>query len=112
MSLRNKVLAAVDQAFLAVDDLKKTATLSSTTVSSFNFTTGVTVGSPSTTTIEVVKLTKTNPITKANTTSVIMKSVIDLSVYDTLTIDGIDYNIGSYTDNDFVIEAEIQKEDN
>jgi len=39
-----------------------------------------------------------------------MKSGIDLSVYDTLTVGTKSYNIVDYSDNNFVIEAQLSRE--
>jgi len=40
----------------------------------------------------------------------ILKSGVDLSVYDTLTVGSVVYNITDHTDNDFTIEATLTKE--
>ncbi len=43
-------------------------------------------------------------------TTAIMKSGIDLSVYDTLTVGAKSYSIVDYSDNNFVIEAQLSRE--
>jgi hypothetical protein len=39
-----------------------------------------------------------------------MKSGVDLSVYDTLTVGTKSYSIVDYSDNNFVIEAQLSRE--
>jgi len=110
MSLRNKVTSAVDKAFKAVGDLVVSGTLSSKSVTGYDFSTGLIASTSTSTVVEVIKLTKTNPLTNATSTEAIIKSGVDISVYDTLTIDGVEYNIGDYDDNEFIITLQIKKE--
>ena len=110
MSLSAKVSAAVNKAFAAADDLVQTATLSSKNVSSYNFSTRSTVSVSTTKTVEVIIQTAQRASGEGFITTAIMKSGVDLSVYDTLTVGTKSYNIVDYSDNNFVIEAQLSRE--
>lgn len=110
MALRSKIQAAVDKAFSAVNDLVVLAKLSSKNVSSYDFTTRSTVSTSSTATVEVIIETTQRASGDGFNVSAIMKSGVDLSVYDTLTVNGKVYNIVDYSDNDFVITASLVRE--
>jgi hypothetical protein len=110
MSLRSKINAAVNKAFAAVDDLAVTATLSSKSVSSYDFAARGTVATTSTRTVEVIIQSIQKPSGDGFTTTALMKSGPDLSVYDTLTVGSTIYNIIDYTDDEFVITAILVRE--
>ena len=110
MSLSAKVNAAVNKAFAAAGDLVKTATLSNKSVSSYNFATRSVESFTSTLNVEVIITTSNKASGESINASAIMKSGVDLSVYDTLTVEDKAYKIVSYTDNHFVIEAQLAKE--
>ena len=110
MSLTAKVNAAVDSAFAAAGDLVRQATLSKKTVSGYDFSTGSTISTSSTATVDVIIQSKENPAGNGFTVKALMKSTVSLSVYDTLTVGTESYNISSYNDNGFIIEAIIVKE--
>jgi len=110
MSLSAKVTAAVNKAFDKAGDLVKTATLSTKAVSSYDFATDSTVSTSSTTAVSVIIESKERPAGDGFTFKAIMKSGVDLSVYDTLTVGSTVYNITDHTDNDFTIEATLKKE--
>jgi len=110
MSLSAKVNAAVNKAFTAAGDLVKTGTLSSKNVSAYDFASRSTVSTSSTTSVEVIIETARKGSGEGFITTALMKSGVDLSVYDTLTVGGKAYNIVDYSDNNFVIEAQLSRE--
>jgi len=110
MSLSEKVTAAVNKAFTAAGDLVKTGTLVSKSVSSYDFATRGTVSTSTTTAVDVIMQTKKKSSGEGFTVSALMKTGINLSAYNTLTIDSVSYNIVDYTDNDFIVEAILSKE--
>jgi len=110
MSLKAKIKAAVNKAFSAVDDLAVSASLSSKNVSSYDFSNRGVVASNSRKTVDVVITNTQKPSGGGFTTTALMKSGPDLSVYDTLTVGSNIYSIVDYTDDNFVITAIIVKE--
>lgn len=110
MSLSAKVSAAVNKAFAAAGDLVQTATLSSKNVSGYDFASRSTVSTASTVTVEVIIQTAQRASGEGFITTAIMKSGVDLSVYDTLTVGTKAYSIVDYSDNNFVIEAQLSRE--
>lgn len=110
MSLTAKVNKAVDKAFAAAGDLVKTGTLSSKAVSSYDFGSRQTVSKTTKVTVQVIIQSTQKPSGEGFTRTAMMKSGIDLSVYDTLTVESKKYSITDYTDNGFVIEAILVKE--
>lgn len=110
MALRSKIQAAVDTAFAAANDLVVSATLASKNVSGYDFTDRSTVSTSTTQVIDVIIETKQRASGDGFNVSAIMKSGVDLSVYDTLTVGSTIYNIVDYSDNDFVITASLVRE--
>jgi hypothetical protein len=110
MSLSAKVTSAVDKAFTAAGDLVKKGTLSTKAVSSYDFASRQTVSTTSSTTVDVIIQSTQKPSGEGFTTTAIMKSGVNISVYDTLTVGSKVYNIVDYTDNEFTIEAILTKE--
>jgi len=110
MSLNAKVTNAVNKAFASVGDLVKTGTLTTKSVTSYDFATRSSVSTASTQNVEVIIQSKKRPSGEGFTVSAIMKTGVNLSVYDSITVDNITYNIVDYTDNDFIIEAILVKE--
>jgi hypothetical protein len=110
MSLSAKVTAAVNKAFTAAGDLVKQGTLSSKTVSGYDFATKSTVSTTETLSVDVIIQSTQKPSGEGFTVTAIMKSGINISVYDTLTVNSKSYNIIDYSDNGFVIEAILIKE--
>lgn len=110
MSLNSKVTAAVKKAFTSLGDLVDTGTLSSKAVSGYNFSTGSTISTLSSKTIDVIIQSTKNKTGDGFIVSALIKSGIDISSYDTLTVKGDTYNIVDFDDNGFVIEAIIIKE--
>jgi len=110
MSLKAKIIAAVNKAFAAVDDLAVVATLSTKSVSGYDFASRGVVASTGSNSVEVIIQSTQKPAGDGFTTTALMKSGVDLSVYDTLEVDGLIYNITDYTDDGFVITAIIVKE--
>jgi hypothetical protein len=110
MSLSAKLNAAVDRAFAAASDLVKTGTLTSKAVSSYDFANQKTISRTTTKTVEVIITTKQRASGESFSVSAIMRTGVDLSVYDTLTVDKTTYKIVDYNDNDFVIEAKLKRE--
>ena len=110
MSLKAKINAAVNKAFAAVDDLKVSASLSSKKVSEYDFSQRGVVASDSQQVVDVIITNTQKPSGEGFTTTALIKSGIDLSVYDTLTVGSVVYNIVDYTDDNFVITAIIVRE--
>jgi len=110
MSLSAKVTAAVNKAFSAAGDLVQLGTLSSKNVSGYDFANRTTVSQSSTTTVEVIIETARRGSGEGFITTAIMRSGLDLSVYDTLTVNNKNYSIVDYSDNNFVIEAQLSRE--
>lgn len=109
MSLTSKITAGVNKAFIAAGDLVKTATLSNKVATNFDFLTNTATTATTPRSVETI-LTSSKKGGNIST-SVVMKSGIDISVYDTITIDTVSYNfVGDHSDNGFVIEATIIKE--
>jgi len=110
MSLKSKINAAVNKAFIAVGDLVVLATLSSKSVTKYDFNARGTVSTVSNQTVQVIVQTTQKPSGDGFTTTALMKSGVDLSVYDTLTVNKQIFNIVDYTDDGFVITAIITRE--
>lgn len=110
MSLKSKIRAAVNKAFAAVDDLVVVATLSTKNVSGYDFSARGTVSTTGTTSVEVIIQSTQKPSGDGFTTTALMKSGVDLSVYDTLTVGATSYSIVDYTDDGFTISAIIVRE--
>jgi len=110
MSLSAKVTAAVNKAFTAAGDLVQTGTLSSKTVSGYDFSSRTTVSTSTTITVQVIIQTAQKVSGEGFITTAIMKSGVDLSVYDTLTVGTKSFSIIDYSDNNFIIEAQLSRE--
>jgi len=111
MSLRTTIENAVDKAFAAVGDLVQTGTLSSKKVTGYDFTGGGAVSTSSTTKVEIIVTSTKRPLSESFETFGMLKSGLDVSIYDTLTINNKTYNIESYADDDFVITLVLVRED-
>lgn len=110
MSLKAKIRAAVNKAFAAVDDLKVSASLSSKNVSTYDFASRGVVSNDSNKILDVIITSTQRPSGEGFTATALIKSGVDLSVYDTLTVGSTSYNIVDYTDDNFVITAILVKE--
>jgi len=109
MSLKAKLIAAVDKAFAAIGDLAVSGTISNKTVGSYDFATGATVGTTSSETVKVFIQSTTKPSDGAFSSTAIMKSGISVDGYDTLTVGTKVYNITDHTDDGFVITLSLTK---
>jgi len=110
MSLKAKVSAAVDKAFLAIGDLVVSATLSKRDISSYNFSTGAVVATSTTKTVKVFIESTTKPSEGAFQSSAMMKSDVKIDGYDTLTIGTTVYSITDFSDDGFVITMKLTRE--
>jgi len=110
MSLSAKVTSAVNKAFIKVGDLAQTATLSSKSVSGYDFANNGTLSTTSSSTVSVIIQSTQKPSGEGFTITAVMKSGVDLSAYDTITIGTTAYNIVDYSDNNFTVEAILVKE--
>lgn len=110
MSLKSKITAAVNKAFSAAGDLVQTGTLSSKSVSDYSFSSRSTVSTSSSQSVSVIIEATDKKSGEGFNYKAVMKSGINLSVYDTLVIGNATYNILDFNDNDFVIEASLVKE--
>jgi hypothetical protein len=110
MSLRNTVSNAVNKAFASAGDLVQDGTLSSKSVTGYNFASGGTVSTSSTKTVDVILTNTKKPTSKSFETLALLKSGIDVSIYDTITINNKTYNIESYVDDDFLITLTLARE--
>jgi len=110
MSLSAKVTSAVNKAFTAAGDLVKEGTLSSKSVSGYDFATRATVSTTGSISVSVIIQSTQKPSGDGFTVTAMMRSGVNLSVYDTLTVSSKVYNIVDYSDNGFTIEAILVKE--
>ena len=110
MSLTAKLTDAVNKAFAAAGDLVKTGTLSNKTVSGYDFSTGQTVSTSSTKSVEVIITTKSLPSGGGYSVEGMMKSGYSVDAYDTLTVGSDVYNITNVADDSFVITLTLSKE--
>ena len=110
MSLRARISKAVDDAFNAVGDLAQSGTLSQKNPSGYDFSTNSVSSTNSSSTVEVVITETKRTSGEGYKTIAIIKSGPDVTVYDTLTVNGVSYNIVNHSDNDFAIEMEITRE--
>lgn len=110
MSFKAKINSAVNTAFASVGDLVILATLSSRKVTAYNFSSRGVVSTTSTKEVEVIIQSTQKPSGEGFTTTALMKSGPDLSVYDTLKVNNLVYHIVDYTDDNFVITAIIVRE--
>jgi len=110
MSLSAKVTTAVNKAFTAAGYLVKQGTLSTKAVSTYDFGTRQTVSTITSQTVDVIIQSAQKPSGEGFTITALMKSGVDISVYDVLTVGSKVYNIIDYTDNNFTIEAILTKE--
>jgi len=110
MSLSAKVTSAVNKAFTAAGDLVKQGTLSTKAVSGYDFATRSTVSTSDSITVDVIIQSTQKPSGEGFTVTALMKSGVNISVYDTLTVETKSYNIVDYSDNGFTIEAILTKE--
>ena len=108
--LDSRIKAAVNKAFLAADDLVESGTLSSKKVTNYDFSQRSTISSSSTQTVDVIIESAKKPNGEGFIITALMKSGVDLTVYDTLTVGTDKYAITDYTDNKFVITAILSKE--
>jgi hypothetical protein len=109
MSMRAKVKAAVDKAFVAIGDLAVSATLSKNSSSGYDFASGSIVSTTTTSTVKVVLESKTKPTGDPTSAQALMKSGQQVGGYDTLTIGTDVYNISSFTDDGFIITLSLTK---
>jgi hypothetical protein len=101
---------AVNTAFFKAGDLVKIGTLSDRSVSSYDFLTGETKGTEQTLEVEVILFTKTLPSGAGFSVDGMMKSGFNVDAYDTLTVEGVVYNITKIEDDDFSINLSLAKE--
>jgi len=110
MSLGAKITDAVNRAFIAASDLVKTGTLSSKTVTAYDFGSRGVTSSSSIATVEVIITDTKKSSVQPYSSTAIFKAGPDMSVYDTLTVNSVVYRITDYTDSGYHIEATLVKE--
>jgi len=110
MSLRAKITSAVDKVFTAASDLVQTGTLSTKTVTNYNFGSRETNSSVSNTSVSVIITDTKKSSGQPYSSTAIFKAGPDMSVYDTLVVGSDSYNIIDYTDSGYHIEATIVRE--
>jgi hypothetical protein len=114
MSLKAKIKAAVKKAFAAAGDLVVSGTLSTKTVSDYNFATGSATSVTRKTTVKVIFLTKNRSGDSAFKQEAIIESGVDITLYDTLTLgsgsSATVYNIESFADDGFAITMQLVRE--
>jgi len=84
--------------------------LSTKAVSGYNFATDETVSTTTSSAVKVIIESSERPAGDGFNYKAILKSGVDLTVYDTLTVGSTVYNITDHIDNDFIIEATLTKE--
>lgn len=105
MSLTAKINSAVDKAFKAAGDLVVEGQLSIKNVSNYDFSLRQTIASQSSVKVNVILQSIKKPSGEGFTVTAIMKSGISIGSYDTITINGVSYNILDYHDDGFVINV-------
>lgn len=110
MSLKAKVKAAVNKAFTAADDLVVSGTLSSKSVTGYDFATRSTSSTTKSIPVKVILETVNRSGESAFNLQAIMKSGTNISLYDSLTVGTDVYNITSFADDSFVITLQLVKE--
>ena len=110
MSMKAKITAAVDKAFAAIGDLAVSGTISNRNVNSYDFATGVTVGTTNSKTVKVFIETTNKPSDGAFASTALMKSNMSVDGYDTLTVGSTVYNITDHVDDGFVITLSLTRE--
>lgn len=112
MSMQSTIKKAVDKAFDAVGDLKKTARLFGPSVKGYNLTTGVIEEKPSSSlTVDIIIEDAAKSDDSTTVYKAIIKSGVDLTVYKQLKIDKVNYRLLNYTDNGFIINLNLARED-
>jgi hypothetical protein len=106
MSLSATIKGAVDKAFAAAGDLVKTATLSNTTATSYDFAKGKTISTSKSETVSIIML-ETKSSSDGIKVTAILKSGVDLDVYDVITVDGVEYRMADYSDNGYSIDVTL-----
>lgn len=106
MSLSAKIKGAVDKAFTAAGDLVKTATLSNTTATSYDFAKGKTISTTKSQTVSIIML-ETKSSSDGIQVTAILKSGVDLDVYDVITVEKVDYRMADYSDNGYSIDVTL-----
>jgi len=115
MGYRSLVIQKVRTAFNTIKDLAVDVTLTQSSPTGYNFATNQLVGaSTATTTIKGVLLeSDREEVENKIAGKLLLKSedVSDLTIYDSLVINGITWNIvPPYKDNGYTIEVEIARE--
>jgi len=96
MLQRSTISNAVNTAFESAGELVRIASLSSSSVSGFNFATGEVTGTSETTSVEVIPYKTVKNERGAFITDLLIRSEdLPLSTYSTITWDGVDYSIES-----------------
>jgi protein involved in temperature-dependent protein secretion len=116
MAFKSLLKSQVKKTFdLYLQDLAQDVTLTNKTASSYNFATGqTTVSDVSSVTVKgVIVEEKKDPKDPLNTTTsrdlllINAEDVTDFNLYDSISINGKTFNINSFSNNGFLIEADI-----
>ena len=112
MALRNTILNGVDTVFRVLGDLAVDVTLIQSDSSGYDFSTGRTNQTPSsTTTVRGVLLTADSTRGQGqrdgNTLILRARDVVNMDVYDSFVIEGRQYDVQSYTNNGYTIEVQV-----
>ena len=112
MGLSATLTKAVDKAFLAVGDLKRTAEVTLKETSGWDVATGKPIASTQTLSVDVILLTKTTADKSIETVDLIFKaSQLPGNLSTTVTIDGISYKlIPPIVNNGYSVEVKAKKE--
>jgi hypothetical protein len=116
MALKSLIKSQVKKAFDSyLEDLAQDITLTNKSASSYNFATGqTTVSDKASVTVKGMLVEgKKDPKDPLNTTTakdillINAEDVTEFNLYDSITVNGKTYNINSFTNNGFLIEADI-----
>jgi len=116
MAFKSLLKSQVKKTFdLYLQDLAQDVTLTNKTASSYNFATGqTTVSDVSSVTVKgVIVEEKKDPKDPLNTTTsrdlllINAEDVTDFNLYDSINVNGKTFNINSFSNNGFLIEADI-----
>lgn len=110
MSLRNKVISAIDSAFNKIGDLAVNAVFNDKTVSGFDFATGTIVNTTSTVTKKVVlesSISQSEGVPTIITKLITQSTGEDFSVYTQVVVNNTTYNIIKVSDDGYIVTAII-----
>lgn len=109
-SFKATITKAVASAFVALGDLVQVGTLTKSSVTGFDFSTGVTTGGSTAITVKVVTTDESRTEEGLSKRAIILKAGFDqVMAGDVLTVDGTKYKIADPVDNGYTIECNLKE---